>query len=469
MSDLTMMTMAEVSRLIAKREVSPVEVTQACIQNINRLNERYLAFCTPTPEAAMEQAKRAEAEIMAHGAKSPLHGIPVGVKDMFYTKGVRTTGGSRFLEEFVPDYDATAVARCRENGAVLMGKTNTHEWAFACNTRSFFGESKNPHDTRRTPGGSSGGSAIAVATGMAYTALGTDTGGSSRTPASMCGVVGFKPTYGLTSQYGVIPLSYSLDHIGCMTRSVMDAALTMDLITGFDPNDPCPARAVGGPTAFAQKLRQIRDLRGKTVGVPSNFFQEKLDYEVERLYRESLTRLADMGAELREIKIPYVESFPPMAARIMFADAAHYHRQRMAENIDGFGPIEQERFRQGASWTAVELIDAMQIRERVKRAYEEAVGDVDVIAIATNPVTAPLIGAATTPCRGVEEPTGDIVVRHTRLGTFAGVPALSIPMGLTRDNLPAGLMLMSGAGRDLAVLEAGWAYEQNYPFTLRKF
>ena len=468
-SDITMRTMAEVSAMVAKKEISPVELTAACQENLDRLNDDFLAYCTPTPEVAMEQAKKAEAEIMASGPKSALHGIPIGVKDMFYTKDILTTGGSRFLEDFVPDYDATVVSRCKDSGAVLMGKTNTHEWAFACNTRSYFGESRNPYDPKRTPGGSSGGSAISVATGMSFMALGTDTGGSVRTPSSMCGVVGFKPTYGLTSQYGVIPLSYSLDHIGCITRSVMDAALTMDLITGFDPNDPCPARATGPATQFAAQLREVDDLKGKVVGVPTNFFQEKLDYEVERLYRETLEKLRDLGAELREIQIPYVESFPPMAARIMFADAAHYHRQRMEENIEGFGPVEQERFRQGAAWTGVELIDAMQIREKVKRAFEAAAREVDVIAVATNPVTAPLIGAAETPCRDGMEPTGDIVVRHTRLGTFAGVPAMSVPMGLTKEGMPSGLMLMSGAGRDIDVLKAGWALEQHFPFTFRKF
>lgn len=469
MTDITMNSIAEVSCLIAEKKLSPVELTEECIKNLERLNDEYLAYCTPTPDVARAQAKKAENEIMSGGTKSALHGIPIGVKDMFYTKGILTTGGSRFLENFIPDYDATTVARCIDKGAVMMGKTNTHEWAFACNTRSFFGESKNPYDVRRTPGGSSGGSAISVSTGMSFMGLGTDTGGSSRTPAAMCGVVGFKPTYGLTSQYGVIPLSYSLDHIGCLTRSVMDAALTMDIITGFDSNDPCPARFTGPASQFSEQLRHVHDLRGKVFGVPINFFQDKLDYEVERLYNESLRKLQDLGAELRYIEIPYVEEFPPMAARIMFADAAHYHRERMAENIEGFGPIEQARFRQGAALSAVDLIDAMQVRERVKRAFAESVKDIDFVVVATNPVTAPFIGATTTPCQDKMEPTGEIVVRHTRLGTFAGIPALSIPMGITKAGMPSGLMIMSGVGRDIEVLTAGWALEQNYPFLFRKF
>lgn len=277
MSDISMMPLWKAAQLLASHEVSPVELEEECRKNTERLNDRLLAFCTPTPDIAREQAKRAETEILAGGQKNALHGIPYGVKDMFYTKGIRTTAGSRFLENFVPDYSATAVQRCEDSGAVLMGKTNTHEWAFACNTRSFFGESRNPYAPEHTPGGSSGGSAIAVATGMSYMALGTDTGGSIRTPASFCGVVGFKPTYGLTSQYGVIPLSYSLDHIGCITRSVMDAALVMDHITGYDANDPCPARIEDEPTQFAAALKNVHDLKGKIVGVPENFFQDKLD------------------------------------------------------------------------------------------------------------------------------------------------------------------------------------------------
>lgn len=202
---------------------------------------------------------------------------------------------------------------------------------------------------------------------------------------------------------------------------------------------------------------------------PKTFSRTSWIYEVERLYREALRRLEELGAELRPIRIPGVESFPPMAARIMFADAAHYHRKRMSENMAGFGPIEQQRFRQGAAWSGVELIDAMRVRDRVKRAFAEAAQEVNVVAVATNPVTAPLIGAAETVCRGETEPTGDIVVRHTRLGTFAGIPAMSIPMGLTDDGLPAGLMLMSRAGHDINVLSVGWAYEQSFPFVFRKF
>ena len=464
MAELAMMTIAEVSGLIAEKKVSPVEVVDACQARIDERSEELLAYCTLTAESAREKAKQAEKEIMKDGPKSPMHGIPYGLKDMFYTKDILTTGGSNFLRDFRPDYSATVAQRCDDAGAVLMGKTNTHELAFAPIGLSCFGQSKNPYDTSRIPGGSSSGSAIAVATGMAYMAMGTDTGGSIRIPAALCGVVGYKPTYGLTSQYGVIPLSYTLDHIGPLTRSVMDAAITIDVISGTDPMDPCQEAIKRPPTQFAGELQKTDGLKGRKIGVPLNFFRDKIDAEVERLYLEALEALKELGAELVHIEIPFIEEIPPLSSLILFSEAAHYHRKRMEEQLDGFGKMQQDRLKNGASWSAVDYIDTMRKREKIRKEWEEIMKDLDVVAVPTVPVQPPLIGSDTTPCKHGDEPTADILVRHTRLGTFAGIPALTIPSGLTKEGFPAAIMFYGGKNRDLDVLGVGWAYEKHYGF-----
>lgn len=464
MAELAMMTIAEVSKLVAEKKVSPVDLVDACQTRIDARNGELLAYCTLTTDLAREQAKQAEAEIMANGPKSPLHGIPYGLKDMFYTKDILTTGGTNFFRDFYPDYSATVADRCDAAGAILMGKTNTHELAFAPLGLSYFGQSKNPRDTTRIPGGSSSGSGIAAATGMAYIAMGTDTGGSIRIPAALNGVVGYKPTYGLTSQYGVIPLSYTLDHIGPLTRSVMDTAITMDIISGYDEHDECTEATKLPHTEFARELRKVDGLKGKKIGVPTSFFCDKIDAEVEKLYEEALGALKDLGAELVEIEVKFVEEIPPLSSLILFSEAAHFHRQRMTDNLEGFGTLEQGRLKNGASWSAVDYIETMRKRDRIRKQWQEVTANVDAIAVPTVPVPAPKIGAETTPCKNEDVSTTDILVRNTRLGPFTGCPALSVPIGLTSDGQPAGMMLYSGLNRDLDVLSIGWAYEKSNPF-----
>ena len=264
MTDLAMMRIEQVSALVESGAVSPVELTEACLTRIEKLGPRLNAYVYLDAGAAREAARQAEAEIAAGRYRGRLHGIPIALKDLYYTEGIPTTAGSRVLRDFVPAFNGTVVRRLLDAGAVLLGKTNTHEFAFGPTTEeSCFGPTRNPWDPRRISGGSSGGSAAAAAAGMAYLAMGTDTGGSVRIPAAMCGVVGFKPSIGLASLHGIVPLSFSLDHPGPLCRSVADAAITMDAITGADANDPCPYAAQSGATRFYEAilLRQDR-LRG---------------------------------------------------------------------------------------------------------------------------------------------------------------------------------------------------------------
>ncbi len=461
---LAMLTMAQASALVGKKEISPVELTEECLSRIKDKSEDLVCYVTVLEEQARKDAKKAESEIAAAGQKSPLHGIPFALKDIYCTKGVLTSAGSPFFSDYYPDFDSTVGRRLAAAGGILLGKTNTSEWALTISSRSYFGQSRNPWNPERAPGGSSGGSAIAVAAGMAYMAMGSDTGCSIRLPAAFCGVAGFKPSYGLISLYGIVPLSYSMDHPGPIARSVMDLALTMDLISGFDPLDPCADRFAGQPAQFAAELAKTRDLKGKVIGVPSNFFFDRTDTEVEELVLKAIDKLKALGAKVEYLEIPYMDWMPEVSSKILFAEAAHFHKERLAERPELFGEVERQRLERGTAETAVELVDALRKREIIRRAWEEAAAKVDAVAVPTTPVAAFKLGCDTVMAKGIAEPCADMAVRHCRMGTTLGVPGLTVPVGINSEGLPVGMMLMSNRYRDLEVLKVGWAYEQANPF-----
>ena len=466
MSDITMAPLYEVAECIREHKVSPTELVDACLEKTRKRQDELYAYTTLLANEAKEQARYCEKRIMKDGPKTPLDGIPIALKDLYYTKGILTTAGSQFFKDFYPEYDSTVVKRLADAGSILMGKTNTHEWAFGATSYSWFGQSRNPWNPQKTPGGSSGGSAIAVATGMAYVGMGTDTGGSIRIPSSLCGVVGFKPTYGLTSQYGVVALSYTLDHIGPLCRSVKDCAIVMDHITGYDPLDPCPAAWKGGPTNFASQLLDDESFQRKVIGVPTGYFFDRLDYEVEKLLNCQLDMLKDAGAEVRYIDIPSMNDIYDVCTTLMLPDAAHYHKQRFAEHPELFDDLGKEMLTNGNSYSAVQHVDAMRRREVMRRDWEAACDTVDVMVSATTPIPAQDVGCNTVETRGGEYPVAKTIGRFSRAGTTLGFPALSVPMGFTPDGLPVGMMFMSKRGNDLAVLKAGWAHEKisNYTF-----
>jgi len=473
MQNLAMMSMYEVSKLVKKHEVSPVDLVEACIERTNALQDKLFAYITFLAEEARANAKIAEKEILENGPKSPMHGIPFALKDLYYTKDILTTAGSKsFLADFKPDHNSTVVQRMLDAGGINMGKLNLHSWAFAAHSESQYGQSRNPWKPDYIPGGSSGGSGIAAATGMAYIAMGTETGGSIRIPAAACGCVGYKPTYGLTSQEGVIPLSYTLDHIGPLCRSVMDAAITADIITGFDPNDPCPDRYTGEHTNFVQELEGVTDMKGTVVGIPKNFFFEKCDPETEKIYWEAIEKIKAIGATIVEVEIPLVERVPEASGIILFSEAAHYHKDRFLSNPDGFSPMDQSRINQGLNYTNLQYVEAMLLREKIKRAWIEALKNVDVLAVPTLAVPSFPIGSSdematmTINVKGKDENVNEMIVRHVRVGTTTGVPAVTVPIGFTEANLPVGLSFY-GPNRytDINVLKSAWAFEQHYPFT----
>jgi aspartyl-tRNA(Asn)/glutamyl-tRNA(Gln) amidotransferase subunit A len=336
----------------------------------------------------------------------------------------------------------------------MMGKTNTHEWAFGTTGDvSYFGPPRNPWDSERVTGGSSGGSAAAVASGMVYMATGTDTGGSVRIPAALCGVVGYKPTFGLASLNGVIPLSFTLDHPGAITRSVMDAAIAMDAMAGKD---------------FAQQLINAGDLKGVRLGVPENHFFDKTDYKVEAAFNESVKKLEALGAIIMRINIPYVDDVVNISTAIMFSEAAWYHKSRIAEHPEAFQPAVLDRLTNGMNLNVTEYIQALYDRNRLISLWEETMASFDAVITPTVPTAAFKINSTAVTLRGREEAAQAICHHHTRLANVLGAPALSVPCGMA-DGLPVGLQIIGMNGCDKRVLEIGYAYEKQYPFNLMRY
>jgi len=468
--DITMMSITELSSLIKNKKISPVEVVEKSLKRTNALQDDLNAYITFLADEAMKNAKIAEQEIIKNGPKSPLHGIPIALKDLFYTKGILTSAGSKLLSDFKPDHDSTITKRLCKSGAILMGKTSLHKWALGgTGEDSYYGPCRNPWDTSRIAGGSSGGSAAVVASGMAYMAMGTDTGGSIRIPSALCGIVGFKPTYGLASLYGVIPLSFTFDHAGPLTRSVMDVAITMDLITGYDPKDPCRSRYKGEHTTFTEELKGVDNLKGLTIGVPNNFYFDKVDYEIEKLIKNSILALKQLGAAIKYINISHLDIVLNISNIIIFSEAAFVHKDKLAAYPDEYKPDVKAKLEQGAKYSAIDYITALQEREKIISAWNEALSHVDVVVAPTLPITAFKIGSTTVFTRGKEEPAKEMCIRHTRFANTTGCPALTVPCGLTPASLPVGMMIMGNNYDDLTVMKVGYAYEKHNPYTFKRF
>lgn len=442
--------MHDAARRLRAREVTAFELTRACLARADAL-ESLGAFITRTPDAALTEAARADDELARGVDGGPLHGIPVAVKDLFDVGGVVTTAGSRLLATNMATRDSAVVERLRTSHAVLVGKTNLHEWAFGVtNQNPHFGPAKNPWDDTRVPGGSSGGSAVAVATGMAFAALGSDTGGSIRIPAALCGIVGLKPTYGRISLRGAIPLSWTLDHAGPMTRSVRDTAALFMLLAGYDADDPASV-----DVAVDDAMARLEDgVRGVRVIVPTTHFFTDIDPEVETAVRTAIDVLASHGASIVEAPLPHTELLRATQRAIIAVDAATYHRERLATRAADFGADVLERLGSGLAIPATEHALARRDRDVIRRAWTRALGDHDVIVSPTTPVAAP-------PREGQ-----DALAAAARLTTntspfnLTGLPAISIPCGFTRSGLPIGLQLAAAPWREALLLGVARAYER---------
>lgn len=471
MKSLSMMTISEVSWLMQERRLSPSELVEETIRNIHRFQGDINAYITILEDAARANAARLTEKMPDALQEHPLYGIPYGLKDLYYTKGVLTTAASRMYRDFRPAYDATVVSRLEAAGAILVGKENLQELGCgATSTASYYGPVRNPYDKTRIAGGSSGGSAAAVATGMTFFSMGSDAGGSIRIPASLCGVVGFKPSQGLVSSYGTIDLSQTLGTGGPLTRSVLDAAIVMDAITGFDPMDVSPRRYTGKKTTFARQLQTEDRLDGIRLGVPENYFFDKTDPSIECLIRDAIGAMQELGATIVPVRFDFLADLPDASLKLALSEAAWAYRKEISDNPAQFSPMVRGRLENGAKITAVSYLTAANRRLKIIEAWERMMSEVDAVVCPTLPLTAfPIDGNMQVKLRGQDEDGLSMLTYHTRMSNLTYSPALSLPVGLAADGLPAGMMIMGAAGDDLTVLKIGHVYEKHFPFTYSHF
>ena len=452
------LTIQALAPLIRRKKISPVELTRFLLARIERYQPILNAYITITAEIALTQARRAEREIVRGDYRGMLHGIPISLKDLFYTRGILTTAGSRVLKDFVPRTNAVAVNRLLDAGCVLLGKTNMHEFAFGTtNVNPHYGPVRNPWDIGRISGGSSGGSAASVVSAQAIAALGTDTGGSIRIPAAACGCVGFKPSRGRVPLDGVIPLSFSLDHAGSLARCVMDAAIVFHAIA--DPADS------GDAGRLALKIRKgIRALR---IGVPRQYFFDRVQPEVRRAVLDAADVFKKLGAEVREVDLEDMQETERLAAVITGCEALAFHKKSLEQRPQDYGEDVRVRLRQSMTTTAVEYIQALREAYVYAKKFEQAMGSVQILLAPSIPMAALEIGQQEIKLGRAREDVRSALLRLTRPGNLAGLPAISIPCGFSSDGLPIGLQLIGYRFGDADLLRAAYAYEQATPWHLQ--
>jgi len=443
-------TISETAGRLRRKDISPVELTRACLSRIESLNPRLNAFITVMTDSALAQARVAEAEIARGEWRGPLHGVPVALKDLIDTAGVRTTAASAVHKDRIPSSDAEVVHRLRHAGAVILGKNNLHEFAYGGSTLvSYFGDSHNPWDTSRITGGSSGGSAASVVAGVGP-AIGTDTAGSVREPASLCGCVGLKPTFGRVPVRGVIPLSPSLDHVGPLATTVRDAAIVLQAIAGYDPQDLTTA-AVPAQDYAAALREDAKELR---VGVPRSYFFDDLDPEVAAAMEHALDGIKTLVAEVREIELSVSTD-----RTLQAAEAYAYHADGIAKHGELYQPETLRRIRSGESVSAAAYISKRRELEEARRTVAEVFAQVDVMVLPTTPMPAPAIAELRANPEALR-PTELRLLRNTRPFNVWGIPAISIPCGFTPSGLPIGLQIAGPHWREDLVLRLAHAYEQ---------
>ena len=455
--EICYMSAAELSPLIQNQELSPVEVIQAHLNRIQETEPVLNSFITLLPEEALAAARRAETDIQAGKSRGPLHGIPVALKDLYNTAGVRTTSGSRIFDTFIPQQDCTVAARFNQAGAILLGKLNMHQFAYGpTGENPDYGHMHNPWDPEMVTGGSSGGSGSATAAGQCTITTGSDTGGSIRIPAALCGIVGLKPTYGLVSRYGLTPLAWSMDHPGPMTRTVEDAALAMNAIAGYDPNDVASAR-VEVPDYTASLTGDVRGIR---IGVPKEFFEAPLDPQIGQAVRDAIALLESLGAQVREVDFPMFNDSQAISTAMLMAEASAYHKNLLARDGDKLYPPVRLRLEAGLFITAADYLRAQQGRVLFNQQTRDLLKEVDLLAGPTEPVTAPLLLADHVQAGEHSVGTTSALTQYTRPYNITGFPAISIPCGFSDSNMPMALQLCGRPFDEPTVLRAAHAYQQ---------
>jgi len=452
-------SISEIGKLYRRRKLSPVELTQFLLDRIGRLNPRLNAYLTLNSEIALNRAAAAESALCSKSRQKssrdlgPLHGIPISLKDNLHTAGLRTTGGSGFLRDFLPLEDAAVVTSLKNSGAILIGKTNLHEFAYGVTSNNpHFGPVRNPWDLNRIPGGSSGGSAAALAAGLCYGSIGTDTGGSVRIPASLCGVVGLKPGLGRISTEGAIPLSTTLDFVGPMARTVADAALLFE--------------AIATPELIKRRPRASRGQHLR-LGIPRHFFLDVVSLDIQHAFESSLVTLKKLGAKLKEVSLPYLKETEHAGNQIAWAEATHYHQQAgwYPLHAADYGEDVRSRLEMGEKVSALQYLRALDLREKFIAGFHLALleNEVDALVTPTTPIAAPLIGEENISIAGKEHSTRALLLRLDRPANLGGIPAISVPCGLTPTGLPAGLQFLAAVSAESLLLGLASRFEQSHP------
>jgi aspartyl-tRNA(Asn)/glutamyl-tRNA(Gln) amidotransferase subunit A len=463
-TELGFATISDIARLFRTGELSPVELTELMLTRIERMNPKLNAYITVTDEVARAQAKRAEAELGVRGKRKTqtdrglLHGIPLSLKDNICTEGIRTTAGSKILRDYFPERDAPIVTRLKQAGAVLLGKTNMHEFAYGVTTNNpHYGAARNPWDTTRIPGGSSGGSAAAVAAGLCFGSIGTDTGGSIRIPAALCGIVGLKPGLGLVDVTGVIPLSVTHDCVGPLARTVADAAILFRAIAGGNGK----GKIERGRQSAARKLSKLR------FGIPRDFFFDVISGEVQKSFHAADKCIRGLGAKIKEVSIPRLAKTEQAGNRIAWAEASYYHQQsgwfpgRAAE----YGEDVRSRLEAGMKVLAVEHLEAMEQRRSFISQLREVMENeaIDALMVPSTPIAAPMIGEETSRVAQSDHPTRALLLRLNRPANLAGLPAISVPCGFTAEGLPIGLQFIGADHSEQLLLGIADTYQRSNP------
>jgi len=452
-SGLAFLSIEQAARLLRKREIRPSDLVEAALARIGRFNPRFNAFLTVASESARSEARRAE-KLLRQRHSHLLCGIPVSIKDNFWTRGIRTTAGSPILSDFVPDNDSDVVAKLKQAGAIVLGKTNMHEFAYGItNENPHFGPARNPWDPDRVTGGSSGGSAAALAAGIGYGATGTDTGGSIRIPSALCGVVGLKPTFGLVSVEGVIPLAKTLDHAGPMARTVADVSILLEAIAGEYPR--------GAARPNHRKLRKIGRLKFR-LGWPEQYFFERIDPEVQQAIDLAAKCLESRGMKIREVSLPGLDASVEPSTSIALAEATQYHLSQghLPAHSSKFSDDVRHRLELGREIRAVDYLNALEVKRSLTREFDAVFEEVDAILAPTLPVAAPGIGDREVSIAGEKETVRSALVRLNRPANLTGHPAISVPCGFTRAALPIGLQLIGPYWGEAKLLEIAGAFEE---------
>jgi aspartyl-tRNA(Asn)/glutamyl-tRNA(Gln) amidotransferase subunit A len=441
------MTIAEIAPRVARGEVTSEKLTEECLSQIEALNPKLNAFITVTAKDALAAARQADKDIAGGRYRGPLHGIPVSLKDLVDLKGWPTTAGSLVRKDHVADADAVVTTRLREAGAVFVGKTNLHEFAFGTTTEdSGFGPARNPIDPTRSPGGSSGGSAIAIATGMSLGTVGTDTGGSIRIPAACCGIVGLKPEWGQISASGVVPLSRQLDHVGPLANSVTDAWIQYNAML------PSPLRTKGPLDAAP--------LKGMRLGVPVGYLFDRLDADVEREVTKTIDALRAAGAVISDVTLPHATDMAAIYLHLVFGDAAEYHARTIVSRPGDYTPNVRLRLEMARYVLAEDYIRAQRGKAIIAHEVDRALDGVDALVLPALAIPAPPIGASTMPVKGGPEAVRALMLRCSQPFNLSGHPAVSLPCGQTPGGLPIGLQLAGHKGKTPALMSVALAVER---------